>query len=360
MEQEERRGKIPFPGGRLGSVSTRIALFLFFFFFALFPLGPAWGIEDASAPLFSRSFPAGRTTLAAGAGRLFLLSQKAGSLYRLDPRTGMPALRISGLKNPRDMAVGRYGGRLLVDLESSRSLLILPAEEAGPPFERTVGLNPGQILGGADDRYYIAARAVHILYALDPDRYSPRDWIAVGDVFPRVARGVDGHLWMPLFRSDAVLEVGTAPFAVLRTVDLDGCSSPVRVAPLPGGGFLAGCEDAILWQNPTGQTRRFVLRGPFRHGVRALKLLPGGRLALVLFHRSRRLVLFDVQAMKVTSQVRLPYRPLRLYLFPNWPILFVVMNDPDHEMTWLSGYPLTEFHGQLDTIPVTYNSRKKK
>ncbi len=341
-------------------MSAKLTLFWLCLLIEILPLGLAWGIEEPSPPLFSRSFPEGRITLAAGAGRLFLLSEKAGSLYRLDPRTGNLSLRISGLKNPRDMAVGRYGGRLLVDLESSRSLLILPAEEAGPPFERTVGLNPGQILGGADDRYYLTARAVHILYALDPDRYRPRDWIAVGDVFPRVALGMDGHLWIPLFRSDAVLEVGTAPFAVLRTVDLDGCSAPVRVAPLPGGGFLAGCEDAILWQDAAGQARRFVLRGSFRHGVRELILFPGGRLALVLFHRSRRLVLFDVHAMKVISQLRLPYRPVRLYLFPNWPILFVVMNDPDHETTWLSGYPLTEIQGQSDTIPVTYNSRKKK
>ncbi len=339
---------------------AKITFFLLCLFFEILFLVPAWAIENIPSPLFSRFFPEGRVVLAAGAGHLFLLSQKEGTVYRFHPRTGELALRISGLKNPRDMAVGRYGGRLLLDLESSRSLLIFPAAEAGPPVSRTVGLNPGQILGGPNNRFYLAARAVHILYALDPDRYRPRDWIAIGDVFPRVTVGMDGHLWLPLFRSDAVLEVGTAPFSILRTLDLEGCSAPVRVLPLPSGGFLTGCEDAILRQDAAGKTKRFVLGKSFRHGVREMLLLPGGERALVLFHRSRRMVFFDVNAMKTISQWRLPSHPLRLYLFPNWPILFVVMNDPDHELTRVSGYPLSDFHGQLDTISVTYNSRKKK
>ncbi len=320
----------------------------------------AWALEGPLVPVFSRSLPESRVTLASGGGRLFLLSQKAGSLFRLDPWTGTLFLRISGLENPRDLAVGRFGNRLLVDLDSSRSLLIFPATEAGPPLLRTVGLNPGQILGGADNRYYLVARAVHILYALDPDRYRPRDWIAVGDVFRRVTSGMDGHLWLPLFRSDEVMEVGTSPFVVLRKIDLDRCSGPVRVFPLSSGGFLAGCRDALVREDPSGQIRRFPLRGEFRHGVREMVLSPGGQTALILFHRSRTMILFDISAMKGISRYHLPYRPRRLYIFPNWPILFVVMNDPDHEMTRLFGYRLTDFHGQSATVSVTYHKRKEK
>ncbi|MDA8028520.1 MAG: hypothetical protein M0Z25_06035 [Nitrospiraceae bacterium] len=320
----------------------------------------AWGLEGRLVPVFSRSFSEGRITLASGGGLLFLLSEKAGTVSRVDPGTWTLAVRIAGLKNPRDLAVSRSGGRLLVDLESSRSLLVLPSTAAGPPLQRTVGLNPGQILAGSDNHYYLVARAVHLLYALDPDRYRPRDWIAVGDVFRRVTPDGVGHLWLPLFRSDGVMEVGTRPFAVLQTIDLDGCSGPVSVLPLPAGGFLAGCQDAIVSSNGQGAVRRVPLRGAVSHGVRELLLFPGGREALAIFHRSRTMVLFDVGSLKEISRYRLPYRPARLYIFPNWPILFVVMNDQDHEMTRLSGYRLPDFPGQSDTIPVTNNSGKKK
>ena len=320
----------------------------------------AWGLEDRLVPVFSSSLPAGRVTLASGGGLLFLLSEKAGTVSRIDPGTWTLSVRIAGLKNPRDLAVGRSGGRLLVDLESSRSLLLLPSTAAGPPLQRTVGLNPGQILGGSDNHYYLVARAVHLLYALDPDSYLPRNWIAVGDVFRRVAPDGGGHLWLPLFRSDGVMEVGTSPFAVLRTIDLDGCTGPVSVLPLPAGGFMAGCHDAIVRSNAQGAVRRVGLREGLRHGVRELLMFPGGRKALAIFRRSRMMVLFDLGSMNEISRYRLPYRPARLYIFPNWPILFVVMNDPDHEMTRLSGYRLSDFLGQSDTLPVTYNSGKKK
>lgn len=319
----------------------------------------ARAVEKPPTPLFSRSFDEGRLILAEGAGHLFVLSKPDGTISRLSTKTWTLTPRLQGLNHPENMAVSRFGHRLLVDLDSSRSLLIGPTVSAGPPLLRTVGLNPGQIIGGPDDHFYLVARGVHILYELDRDRYEPTSWMAVGEAFGQASTGMDGHLWLPLNLTDSVMEIGTNPLAVIKTTDLDRCIDPVRVLPLPEGGFLAGCHDAIIREGLTGETLRFPLRGRFRRGVRDLVLFPGSEKVLALFHKSKNLIVFEASTLKEKMRIRFPFRPVRLYIFPSWPILFVVMNDPDHDETWLFGYPLSIISQQPSGQSITSKVRTR-
>jgi hypothetical protein len=288
------------------------------------------------------SFVQGRLDLAAGmdSKSLFLLEKRSGTVFRIDPRSGKSSVILSGLSSPQDVAVGRDGNRILVDLDSSRTLLVIPLNADGPPASVSVGLNPGQILRGSDDRYYLVARAVHILYALDPDRYHPLDWLAVGEAFKRVSPGRDNNLWLPLEKSGQVMEVRTSPFALVKKVNLEGCDHPIRVVPLPGKGFVAGCHRTIVLNDGGVVTHTLPVPQRVAHQLRDICLLPDGIHLLAIFHHEKMLFPYNIHDLSELPPYRFPYTPVRLYLFRNWPILFVVMNDPGHDRTWLSGYPL--------------------
>ena len=315
-------------------------------------------------PLFMNSYREGRLVLAAGKGNkdLFLLNKREGTLSRIDPESGKSSVLLSHLPNPQDIAVGRDGNRILLDLGSSRTLLVSPLNVLGPPSAISVGLNPGQIIRGSDDQYYLVANAVHILYTLDPVRYHPMDWVAVGEPFGRVAADEHRNLWVPLSRTRQVMEIHTAPFAPFKRYPLEDCQAPLRVLPLPEGGFVAGCRNALLHIGPRGDFHRVTFQNQLRHGLRDLLLSPDANHLLALFHHEKSIVILRINGLEKIPSVRLPYSPVRLFLFRNWPILFVVMNDPDHVKTWLFGYPLlSPSKTSIEpSVQITSLPRKKK
>lgn len=295
-----------------------------------------------SLPLFMNVYPAGRIVLAAGPGKdaLFLLSTQAGTVSRIDPFTGRGTVVLSGLSRPQDLAIGREGRRILVDLDASRTLLVALLKRAGPPLALSIGLNPGQILKGPDGRFYVTARAVHILYRLDPDRFATLDWLAVGDIFRRVSFGPKQTLWLPLFRSGQLMEVGLSPFESQKTLPIPECDHPVRVFPLPDGGFVAGCRNALVRVDGEGTLRRTRFSRSVRHPLRDMLLLPGGKRLLLIFKDDRTLRVIRTGNLSESFRLRLPYRPVRLYTFSRWPILYAVLSDRVRGETWLSAYPL--------------------
>jgi hypothetical protein len=316
-------------------------------------------------PLFMNSYREGRLFLAAGKGNkdLFLLNKREGTLSRIDPESGRSSVLLAHLRNPQNIAVGRDGNRILLDLGSSRTLLVAPLTVQGPPAAISVGLNPGQIIRGSDDQYYLVAEAVHILYTLDPVRYHPKEWVAVGEPFRRVAADEHRNLLVPLSRSGQVMEIHTAPFAPFRKYPIEGCHAPLRVVPLPEGGFVAGCRNAILRMGPQGDFHRLSLRNRPRHGLRDLLLSSDATHLLALFHHEKSIVILKIKGLGQNPSVRrVPYSPVRLFLFGNWPILFVVMNDPDHDKTWLFGYPLLSpsKNSTGPSVQITSLPRKKK
>jgi hypothetical protein len=221
MEQEKGRGKVSFPGSPLVPVvpfgRARVLRLTGLLLFALTVFLSPTEAEcrprtdsRLSPPLFTLSYPLGRLTLAAGGTplRLYLLSKRSGSLDRIDPTRGQSFRRLSNLPSPEDLAVGTGGHRILISLDSSRRLLVLPVS-AGPPRALTVGLNPGQIARSSDGTLYLAARAVHIVYRLSPDRSRTTDWTAIGDVFRRMSPDTKGDLWLPLARGEQVADPAT-------------------------------------------------------------------------------------------------------------------------------------------------------
>jgi len=186
--------------------------------------------------------------------------------------------------------------------------------------------------------------------------------MAVGDVFREVSPDRNNNLWLPLYRSGQVMEVRTSPFAPVKTYQVEDCDHPVRVIPLPDGSFLAGCRNAIVLMSPNEEIRRFSIPGKDRHGLRDMILFPDGTHLLAIFHNEKTIFILDSKDLEILSRYRLPYDPVRLFSFRNWPILFVVMNDPGHERTWLSGFPLagpSPVSGKAGSVPITSLPRKK-
>ena len=325
---------------------------LFFHFPALSEGG------DLPPPLFSSSYPHGRLTLASGGEppRLFVLSKRSGSLFRVDPKTGQGVLRLTGIPHPEDLNVGARGRRILISLDESRSLWILPVS-SGPPQSLTVGLNPGQIVRSADGQMYLAARAVHILYRLSPVSDRPDGWTAMGDIFPLIAPDSKGDLWLPLSRGEQVADLNPATLESRKVYDLDSCHAPSRVLPLASGGFVVGCRNALLVLDANGaETARLHLRGPLSHGVQDMVLLPGGDRLLVSFSKYRTLTLYSLPDLTVVSSFHVSYLPVRLYYFQKWPTLFVVMDDPESDRTRLSAYPLSVFGSSSRALPLVRKS----
>ncbi len=303
--------------------------------------------EELPSPLFSSTYLQGRLTLASGGNppRLFVLSKRTGSLVQVDPKTGQGKLRLSGIPHPEDLNVGSQGQRILISLGSSRSLWVLPVA-AGPPLSLTVGLNPGQIVRNAHGQLYLTARAVHILYHLNPDSDHPDRWTAMGDIFPLISTDPKGDLWLPLTRGEQVADLDPKSLEHRRVFDLDSCREPSRVLPLPSGGFVVGCRNALLVAGANGEeTARLPLRGRLSRGVQDMVLLPGEDRLLVAFRKCKILNLYHLRDFSEISSFRVSYLPVRLYYFEKWPTLFLVMDDPDKDRTWLLGYPLSAFGG---------------
>ncbi|MCL5954100.1 MAG: hypothetical protein M1509_06285 [Nitrospirae bacterium] len=350
MEQEKRRGEIPLAGSAL-ILSLRSFCSLRSFVLSalggvLFFSGPhSAEPADLPAPLFVTSYPHGRLTLAGGGDRslLFVLSKPSGSLFRINPQNGQESLRLKGIPHPEDLAVDTGGRRLLVSLDASRSLWVLPVS-SGPPVSMTVGLNPGQIIRTPTGDLYLAARAVHIIYHLNPVTDRPDGWSAMGDIFPLIASDGKGDLWLPLSRGEQVADLSPRTLEIRKIFDIDSCREPSRVIPLSSGGFVVGCRNALLVEGPNGEeTARLRLRGPLSRGVRDMALLPGGHRLLVSFQRCKTLNLYHLPDLSRISSFHLSYLPVRLYYFEKWPTLFIVMDDLENDRTRLSAYPLSAF-----------------
>ena len=300
---------------------------------------------DLPAPLFSTSYPHGRLTLASGGDPplLFVLSKPSGSLFRINPQNGQESLRLSAIPQPEDLAVGAGGRRVLVSLDSSRSLWVLPVS-SGPPVRMTVGLNPGQIIRTPNGDLFLAARAVHILYHLNPMTDRPDGWTAMGDIFPRIASDGKGDLWLPLSRGEQVADLSPKTLEARKVFDIDSCREPSRVIPLSSGGFVVGCRNALLVEGANGEEiARLSLRGTLSRGVQDMVLLPGDNRLLVSFRKCKTLNLYHLPDLSRISSFRLSYLPVRLYYFEKWPTLFIVMDDPGNDRTRPSDYPLSAF-----------------
>lgn len=350
MEQEKRRGEIPLAGSALifslrSFCSLRSVVFSALGGLLFFSGPPSAEPANLPAPLFVLSYPHGRLTLASGGdpSLLFVLSKPSGSLFRLNPENGQESLRLGGIPRPEDLAVDAGGRRVLVSLDSSRSLWVLPVS-SGPPVSMTVGLNPGQIIRTPTGDLYLAARAVHIIYHLNPVTDRPDGWSAMGDIFPLIASDGKGDLWLPLSRGEQVADLSPRTLETRKLFDIDSCREPSRVIPLPSGGFVVGCRNALLLEGPNGEeTARLRLRGPLSRGVQDMVLLPGDTRLLVSFRKCKTLNLYHLPDLSRISSFRLPYLPVRLYYFEKWPTLFIVMDDPGNDRTRLSDYPLSAF-----------------
>jgi len=367
MEQEKGRGKVPFPGGHLVSVvriGLSVALRLLpallcalpVFFSSSLAYAQPRTVPLSSPPILSLSYPRGRLTLAAGGTplRLYLLSKRSGSLDRIDPENGQSIRRLSSLPSPEDLAVGPGGERIMISLDSSRRLLVLPVS-AGPPLSLTVGLNPGQIAKSSNGTLYLAARAVHIVYRLSPDHSHTIDWMAVGDVFRQMSPDGKGDLWLPLSRGEQIVDLDAEHLRIRKSYDLESCRKPTRVLPLSGGGFVVGCRNALLSEDLSGEDVARVRLPSFRRGggVRDMLGLPGGDRLMVSFRKRKILNIYHLPDLSMISSFRTHYLPVRLYFFDGWPIIFVVMDDPDHDKTWLFGYPLSAFGSLFVTKPAS-------
>ena len=350
MEQEKRRGEIPLAGSALifslrSFCSLRSVVFSALGGLLFFSGPPSAEPANLPAPLFVLSYPHGRLTLASGGdpSLLFVLSKPSGSLFRLNPENGQESLRLGGIPRPEDLAVDAGGRKVLVSLDSSRSLWVLPVS-SGPPVSMTVGLNPGQIIRTSTGDLYLAARAVHIIYHLNPVTDRPDGWSAMGDIFPLIASDGKGDLWLPLSRGEQVADLSPRTLETRKLFDIDSCREPSRVIPLPSGGFVVGCRNALLLEGPNGEeTARLRLRGPLSRGVQDMVLLPGDTRLLVSFRKCKTLNLYHLPDLSRISSLRLSYLPVRLYYFEKWPTLFIVMDDPGNDRTRLSDYPLSAF-----------------
>ncbi|MGC8528603.1 MAG: YncE family protein [Leptospirillia bacterium] len=310
---------------------------------------------DLPAPLFSSSYPHGRLTLASGGDPplLFVLSKPSGSLFRINPENGQESLRLIRIPQPEDLAVGAGGQRVLVSLDASRSLWVLPVS-SGPPVKMTVGLNPGQIVRTPTGDLYLVARAVHIIYHLNPVTDRPDGWTAMGDVFPQITPDAKGDLWLPLSRGEQVKDLSPRTLETRKIFDLDSCREPSRVRPLPSGGFVVGCRNALLLEGQNGEElTRSRLRGRLSRGVQDMVLLPGGDRLLVSFRKCKTLNLYHLPDLSIISSFHSSYLPVRLYYFKKWPTIFIVMDDPGNDRTRLFGYSLSTFGTpSLSTQPV--------
>ncbi|MHB1285704.1 MAG: hypothetical protein ACYCYP_03935 [Leptospirales bacterium] len=161
---------------------------------------------------------------------VFLTMFQDGIVARLDLNTGTTLGTTSSVPYPESVVYNPLSHSAFVALGDSRSYLVTPIGEAGPPVLGNTGLNPSWVAGSPALGYYLLAGAVHILYSLDRNGYQTNDWIALGDKVGEVTFDPQRKkIYFPLFRKHHIKTLSVPEFRMISDVDIDLCHHPKSV-----------------------------------------------------------------------------------------------------------------------------------
>lgn len=291
---------------------------------------------------------------------VFLSLFHDNQVIRLDLATGKTLETIYHVPLPESITYNPVGQSALVALGDSRSYMVSPVRQDGPPGLKQTGLNPVWVGGAPALGYYLLAGAVHILYSLDPKGYQVTDWIALGDKVHEVTLDpARKKIYFPLFRKDRLTTVSIPEFRSVASVDLDRCHHPKITLPDGGPGLervLVLCRNGLFGGD--------AISGGFER-IKWFGMHPGtmarigqSNLVAISFPDAHEISIFDRNRNRIVKTFPSRGRPVFMASFRQKNDLLVISNRPARRLTQLFLYRFSGSALLSGTIPTAISSQK--
>ncbi len=276
---------------------------------------------------------------------VFLTMFRDGIVARLDLNTGKTLETISSsVSDPESVVYNPLAHSAFVALGDSRSFLVTPIREAGPPFLGNTGLNPSWVGGSPALGYYLLAGAVHILYSLDRNGYHTKDWIALGDKVDEITFDPERKkIYFPLFRKGQVKTVSVPEFRMVSDVDIDLCHHPKTVlsdGTPNSSNVLVLCRNGLFGGNALSGGFKVLKKFGERPGMMAR--IARSKMIAISFPDAHEIRILDQNGYRVVKEFPTRGRPVFLFSTQMKNSLLVVSDRPELRKTQLVSY---EFDG---------------
>ena len=266
---------------------------------------------------------------------VFLTLFHEGNVARLDLETGQTLGTTRNIPFPESIAYNPVRHSILVALGDSRSYLVSPIGEDGPPIMDKAGLNPVWVGGAPALGYYLLAGAVHLLYSLGEGNYQITNWIALGDKVREVSFDpARKKIYLPLFRQSRIRTVSVPEFREIGNVGVDRCHYPKFVlsdGKTDSEGVLVLCRNGLFGGDAVSGGFGTIKRFGERPGMMAR--IGRSNLIAISFPDAHEIRVFDQKRNQIVKAFPTRGRPVFLSAVPMKNDLLVVSNRPARRVT---------------------------